>query len=106
MSEVHEMDVDTEEAKEGKEAKEAKRAEKNRIKSKKMIRTRYVWAVVMLIGFTLLLVLEPEMGHRGVRIGQVFGILAGGLMFFSGGVGVAVTTLFLRLESKPKDKAW
>lgn len=79
---------------------------KNKKKSRKMIITRYVWAVVTITGLTLLLILEPQMGHRGVGIGQVFGVLAGGLMLFSGGIGVAVTTLFIQLEKKPKDQAW
>jgi len=74
--------------------------------SKKMIRMRYIWAVVMVVGLILLLILEPQMGHRGVGIGQVFGVLLGGLMLFSGGIGTAVTTLFIQLEKKPKNKAW
>jgi len=85
---------------------DADKSEQLKKKKKKMVITRYVWAAMMLIGIVLLGILEPEMGHRGVKIGQVFGILIGGLMLFAGGVGVAVTTLFLRLENKPKDKAW
>jgi len=88
------------------EVSQAEIAKKNKAKSKKMIRTRYIWGVVMLIGLGLLVVLEPQMGHRGVGIGQVFGILVGGLMLFSGGIGVAVTTLFIQLEKKPKNKSW
>jgi len=88
------------------EVSQAEIAKKNKAKSKKMILTRYIWGVVMLIGLSLLVVLEPQMGHRGVGIGQVFGILVGGLMLFSGGVGVAVTTLFIQLEKKPKNKSW
>jgi len=79
---------------------------KNKKNSKKMIITRYVWAVIMVTGLTLLLILEPQMGHRGVGIGQVFGVFAGGLMLFAGGIGIAATTLFIQLEKKPKDKAW
>jgi len=88
------------------EVSQAEIAKKNKAKSKKMIRIRYIWGVVMLIGLGLLVVLEPQMGHRGVGIGQVFGILVGGLMLFSGGIGVAVTTLFIQLEKKPKNKSW
>jgi len=83
-----------------------KAAQKAKEKSKKMIRMRAIWAVVTVIGFILLLTLEPQMGHRGVGIGQVFGVLLGGLMLFAGGIGTAVTTLFIQLEKKPKDKAW
>ena len=80
--------------------------EKKRVKNQKMVRMRYVWSVVLVIGLGMLLYLEPQMGKVHTTIGQVFGILIGGLMFFSGGIGTAVTTLFLRLENKDKDQAW
>ncbi len=80
--------------------------EKKRVKNQKMVRTRYFWGVVCIIGLGLLLYLEPQMGKTHTSIGQVFGILIGGLMLFSGGIGTAVTTLFLRLENKDKDQAW
>jgi len=79
---------------------------KNKLKTKKMRRMRYVWGVVALIGLTLLIILEPQMGHRGVKIEQVLGILIGGIMLFGGGIGTAVTTLFIQLENKPKNKSW